>query len=109
MLVISGLTLVIGGKTGTWSIHVVAPITPWLDYIFSKMHQLQPLSAVEQFVKANRHLPEMPSAAAVQANGLDLGQMDALLLKKIEELTLYLIALTKENEALKERVSKLEN
>ena len=51
----------------------------------------------------------MPSAAAVQANGLDLGQMDALLLKKVEELTLYLIALKKENEALAKRVSELEN
>lgn len=54
-------------------------------------------------------MPEVPSAATVQAEGLDVGQMEAVLLKKVEELTLYLIALQQQNEALQARVAKLEH
>ncbi len=54
------------------------------------------------------HLPEVPSADEVAINGLSLGESQALLLKKIEELTLYMIEMQEENEALKERVRKME-
>lgn len=70
---------------------------------------MRPLREVEQYVQANGHLPEVPSTAAVQAEGLDLGSMEAVLLRKVEELTLYLIELKKENEALQARVGKLEH
>lgn len=106
---INNLALAVGGKIGARSVHVVAPSVAWPDYVFSEAHQLRPLAAVEQYVRTNRHLPDVPSAATVQAEGLDLGAMEALLLRKVEELTLYLIALEKDNEALRARVSKLEN
>ena len=85
--------------------------TGWPDYVFSKNYELRTLNELEQFIKANKHLPEVPSAAAIETNGLDLGEMDATLLKKVEELTLYLIEMKKEidvlkqeNKALKEKV-----
>jgi hypothetical protein len=69
----------------------------WPDYVFSKNYKLKPLSEVDQFIKINNHLPEMPSAKDIESKGLDVGKAQALLLKKIEELTLYVIALKKEN------------
>jgi hypothetical protein len=105
---INNLTLAVGGKIGARAIHVVAPNVAWPDYVFGPGYQLRPLAEVAQFVQANGHLPEVPSAATVQAEGLDVGQVEAILLKKVEELTLYLIEARKENEALKARVAKLE-
>ena len=77
--------------------------------MFAGGYALRPLLEGEQFVRATGHLPAVPAAATVRAEGLDLGQMDAVLLEKVEDLTLYLIELKKENDALKERVRKLEN
>ena len=59
-------------------------------------------------VRVNGHLPEIPSADEVAANGISLGASQALLLKKIEELTLYMIEMQRENEALRERVVSIE-
>jgi hypothetical protein len=68
----------------------------WPDYVFSKNYKLRPLTEVDQFIKTNKHLPDMPSAKEVENKGLDVGNAQALLLKKIEELTLYVIQLNKE-------------
>ena len=106
---IGTLALAVGGKIGARAIYVVAPNVPWPDYVFAPGYRLRPLSEVAQFVQANGHLPEVPSAATVQAEGLDLGATQAVLLKKIEELTLYLLELKQENEGLKERVCILEH
>ena len=106
---INTLTLAVGGKIGARSVHVVAPNVAWPDYVFSRQYTLRPLLEVEQFVQANCHLPDVPSEAAVKAEGVDLGAMDALLLRKVEELTLYMIELKKENAALQARVEQLEN
>jgi hypothetical protein len=76
-------------------------LTGWSDYVFHTSYNLRPLSQVESFIKENKHLPEIPSAKEVEANGVNLGEMDALLLKKIEELTLYMIEMKKENEEMK--------
>ena len=65
-----------------------------------------PLQAIEQFVKENRHLPEVPSEKELKENGLDMVEMDALLLKKIEELTLYVIELEKQINGLKTEMKK---
>jgi hypothetical protein len=75
--------------------------TSWSDYVFNDDYCLKPLSEVEKFISANRHLPEVPTAREVAENGFNVGEMNALLLKKIEELTLYIIALQKEVEQLK--------
>ncbi len=83
----------------------------WPDFVFAKTHRLRPLSEVESYIQANQHLPEVPSAAEVAKDGINLGEMDATLLKKIEELTLYMIEqnnrlniLEKENVILKNEV-----
>jgi hypothetical protein len=69
--------------------------TCWPDYVFAKDYQLLPLSEVEQFINENHHLPNIPSAAEVEANGIELGEMNAKLLLKVEELTLYIIQMEK--------------
>jgi hypothetical protein len=68
-----------------------APIQQGPDYVFEKDYDLLPLSALEAYIKANKHLPEVPSAKEMEANGLNLKDMNLLLLKKVEELTLHLI------------------
>lgn len=87
----------------------------WPDYVFAPSYELRALSEVENYIKANHHLPEVPSAQEIAANGLDLGSMDATLLKKVEELTLYTIdqqkkidQQAKENQELKDRLDKIE-
>lgn len=79
----------------------------WPDYVFHNNYVLRPLSEVESFIKKYQHLPEVPSAAQVTADGIDLGDNQAVLLKKIEELTLYLIEQKKEIEVLKKELGDL--
>jgi hypothetical protein len=67
----------------------------WWDCVFKDDYQLTPLSEVEAYIKEHQHLPDLPSEEEVRANGIDVAQMNALLLKKIEELTLYVIELEK--------------
>jgi hypothetical protein len=73
----------------------------WPDYVFSKNYHLMPLQEVEQFIAENQHLPNVPSAADVEVNGIELGEMNAILLQKVEELTLYIIDLQKQMNELK--------
>jgi hypothetical protein len=73
----------------------------WPDYVFAKDYNLLPLQEVEQFISENQHLPNVPSAAEVEANGVELGEMNAILLKKIEEQMLYIIDLQKQIDELK--------
>lgn len=67
----------------------------WWDCVFEDNYQLMPLADVEAYIQKNRHLPDLPSEAEIKASGIDVAQMNALLLKKIEELTLYVIELEK--------------
>jgi hypothetical protein len=73
----------------------------WPDYVFKKDYKLLPLNELESFINKNNHLPGVPSEAEVKKEGLDVAEMDAKLLKKIEELTLYMIELKKENESFR--------
>jgi hypothetical protein len=81
----------------------------WSDYVFNDGYHLRPLSQVENFIKENKHLPEVPTAKDVEKNGIDLGETQALLLKKIEELTLYIIELKKQNDVLQKKVEEHES
>lgn len=74
----------------------VTQTTPWPDYVFEPDYTLRSLPAIEAFIRENKHLPEVPSAKQITAEGQDLGDMNAILLKKVEELTLYLISMQKE-------------
>jgi hypothetical protein len=85
------------------------------DFVFEEAYKLKPLSEVAEYISANKHLPEIASAAEMQKNGLDLGEMNIKLLQKVEELTLHLIQQYKVNqeqsaliEALMPRLKKLE-
>jgi hypothetical protein len=63
----------------------------WADYVFNNDYKLMSVEELEKFISVNRHLPDVPTREEVKTNGLDVEQTDALLLKKIEELTLYII------------------
>lgn len=73
----------------------------WADYVFKEDYSLKPLSQVEAFIKANGHLPNIPSAGEIELNGLSLGDTQKRMMEKIEELTLYVIELEKKIEELK--------
>ncbi|MBR4814281.1 MAG: hypothetical protein IKZ67_02340 [Paludibacteraceae bacterium] len=78
------------------------------DYVFEDNYNLKSLKEVESYVKENKHLPGIPSAAEISQNGMSVSEMSNLLLEKVEELTLHLIQLEKENEALKAKVESLD-
>lgn len=74
---------------------------PWPDYVFAKGYKLRNLNQLEDFINKNSHLPEVPSAEEVKENGIEVGDMQRTLLKKIEELTLYIIDQQKQIDELK--------
>ena len=81
--------------------------TGWADFVFNQNYQLMPLSEVEQRVKADKHLPGIPSAKEIEANGVSVGDMQAKQLQKIEELTLYMIEMNKQLSALQQENARL--
>ena len=104
----NGYTMVVNGKLGAKEIWCSNPSNSvWPDYVFEPTYALPSLADVEKFIIANKHLPAVPSAKEVEKNGISLGEMDATLLKKVEELTLYLIELKKQNETLAAEVAEL--
>lgn len=76
-------------------------IANWPDYVFAKNYSFPSLFETEKHIKEKGYLPGMPSAKEAEANGINLGEMNAKLLQKIEELTLHLIRQQKEIETLK--------
>jgi hypothetical protein len=80
----------------------------WADFVFKPDYKLRPLSEIEQFIQINQHLPDVPSAKELETKGLDLAEMHKIQMQKIEELTLYLIELKKENEELKKQLKEIE-
>ncbi|MGJ1364227.1 hypothetical protein [Sphingobacterium spiritivorum] len=88
----------------------------WPDYVFEEDYQLTPLPEIETFIKTNKHLPDIPSAQKIAEEGLSVGEMNKLMMKKIEELTLYLIEkdsiIKKQQQQLDivfKRLDKIEN
>jgi len=75
----------------------------WPDYVFKKDYSLAPLSELKAYINKNQHLPGVSTAEQVSETGINLGEMNALLLKKVEELTLYLIEKDKEVNAIREK------
>ena len=78
------------------------------DYVFDENYNLKSLSEVESYVNEHKHLPGIPSAAEIEQNGVSLSKMSNMLLEKVEELTLHLIRLEKENAELKAKFESLE-
>lgn len=81
--------------------------TLWPDYVFNDEYSLASLKSLDNFIKQNKHLPEIPTSKEIESNGLDIAEMQKLQMKKIEELTLYVIKLSQENDELKRVVNNL--
>jgi len=94
--------LTVNGKVHAKEIKVNNNI--WPDYVFKPSYSLMPLHKVETFIKKNGHLPEVPSAKEVEEKGIEVGANQALLLKKIEELTLHIIEQDKRIRTLENRL-----
>ncbi|CAH0213881.1 hypothetical protein [Chryseobacterium sp. Bi04] len=82
----------------------IAAANGWADYVFEKDYKLMPLNDLAQFINKNGHLPEVPTTEQAIKNGIELKEMNILLLKKIEELTLYTIEQQKRIEALEKKI-----
>jgi hypothetical protein len=96
--------LTVKGKIHTQEVRVdmAGPLVP--DYVFVNDYKLKSLQEVEDYIKENKHLPEIPSAKEIEKNGLMLAEMNMSLLKKMEEMTLYMIEQNKQLKALNEQV-----
>ncbi|MBI4873845.1 MAG: hypothetical protein HY822_04335 [Acidobacteria bacterium] len=87
---------------------VIVTNTGWSDYVFRPGYRLRPLSEVGAYIRANGRLPGIPSEAEVLKKGVGVGEMQARLLAKIEELTLHLIQQDQDNRELRARLARLE-
>jgi len=81
-------------------------LTGWPDYVFKSDYKLTALSSVQAYIDANHHLPDVPTEQDIKQNGLNLGEMNKILVKKIEELTLYLL---EQNKRIEKLESELKN
>ncbi|UYQ95515.1 hypothetical protein MKQ68_10425 [Chitinophaga horti] len=95
---LNGHRLAVEGSIGARKIKVDQ--ATWADYVFAAGYKLRSIPEVEAFIKTHQHLPDIPSGNEVQEDGLDVGEMDKMLLQKVEELTLYLIDQHKKIESL---------
>ncbi len=93
-----GYKLAVNGTIGATEVKV-ENTSAWPDFVFDKSYELRTLEEVEEHINKKGHLPEIPSESEVSENGINLGEMNAKLLQKIEELTLYLIEQNKQNQA----------
>ncbi len=96
--VVDGYRLSVNGTVRAKEIVVEAG---WADYVFEDDYRLRPLEEVASFIAQNGHLPDVPSAAEVEEKGVALGEMESTLLRKVEELTLYVLELHREIESLR--------
>jgi len=80
---------------------------PGPDYVFEKNYRLPALKEIKDYIDQNKRLPEVPSAAEMEKNGVQLGEMNMLMLKKMEEMTLYILDQQKQIEALKSRIEAI--
>lgn len=109
MVLTAGGNLGIGTFTPTHKLSVNGTVqskevrveTGWADYVFEKGYTLRPLAEVAAYIEAHKHLPGIPSASEVRAEGLAIGEMQTKMMEKIEELTLYIIDLQKQIAELK--------
>ena len=99
-----GALLAVNGGILCEKVKVVSDV-PSSDYVFNKDYELLSLPETEKYIKDNKHLPEVPSSEEFKENGYSIGEMDDILLRKIEELTLHIIELNKEIEELKNKTN----
>ena len=99
MAIYNNANVKIDGKLFAKEIEVKTNV--WADFVFKPNYKLMPLDELESFIKTNNHLPNIPSEAEVKADGINIAEMNAKLLQKVEELTLYVIEQQKQIEELR--------
>lgn len=102
----SGNLLAINGQVFAEKVKVAIQ-AGWADYVFEKNYKLRPITELESFIQQYHHLPEVPTTSEVQKTGIDVADTQTLLLKKVEELTLYLIELNKRSDAQQREIELL--
>ncbi|MCH5718229.1 hypothetical protein [Niabella hibiscisoli] len=100
-----GYKLAVRGKVVAGELKI-QDIGSWPDYVFDSSYHLMPLQETDRYIKTYKHLPGVPSARKVKQEGLEVGANQALLLKKIEELTLHIIEQDKRIRKLESRLEK---
>jgi hypothetical protein len=98
--------LFVGAKIFANEIEVMASV-PFPDYVFTEEYKLMSLYDLKNYIEENKKLPGLPTANEVSEKGIELGGMNIKLLEKIEELTLYILQLKSENDAIKEEIEIL--
>ena len=98
--------LAVEGTLGVRNLRITK-VSPWPDYVFAPNYPLMPLHSLENHISQKGHLPGVPDAKEVESTGIDVGDMQAILLKKIEELTLYVIDQNKRLEAQQQEINQL--
>jgi hypothetical protein len=99
----TGYKFAINGKMICEELKVKLSSSGWPDYVFADSYKLRSIAQVEKYIQQNKHLPNIPSAAEVEKNGLEVGDMQKRMMEKIEELTLYIIDLQKQIDGLKSK------
>lgn len=103
---VSSFSLCVNGNILTDKV-TIKNYSQWHDYVFDSGYPLMPLSDLKTYISLNRHLPDIPSESEVVDQGVEIGDMQGLLLKKIEELTLYTIQLQEQIESMKKELDEL--
>ncbi|HEX8548357.1 MAG TPA: hypothetical protein VF691_15460 [Cytophagaceae bacterium] len=107
----SNYALSVDGKLLAKSIYITADVDAnwWPDFVFKNNYKLTPLNEVEAYIKKEGHLKGIPTTQEVMEKGIDIAQVNAGLLQKVEELTLYMIEMKKEINSLKATNATLTN
>ena len=103
---VEGYALAVNGGVVSTRVSVM-DVDAWPDYVFGSDYERMSLYELEEYIDLNHHLPEVPSAEEVSEQGIDLGEMNALLLQKVEELTLHVIELQKQIDAQQNEINEL--
>ena len=106
MKVLNNRTLRIDGKV--YATEILVQTNVWADNVFNKGYKLRSLAETEAYIKANNHLPEVPTEAEIKDKGINVANMNALLLQKVEELTLYIIEKDKQFVAQEKKNTDME-
>ncbi|MNG86655.1 hypothetical protein D3C87_511210 [compost metagenome] len=98
--------LSVKGKIFAQEIKVTTAAADWPDYVFAEGYKLPSLKETAKFIEENKHLPGVPKAAEIEENGLSLGEMNRILMQKVEELTLHMIDKDRRIEALEKKLNQ---
>ena len=101
-----GYKLAVNGTIGAKKV-LVETNSAWPDYVFDAEYELRSLDEVAAFIEENKHLPEIPTANEINETGIDVAEINTILLKKVEELTLYILQQNRDIQSLKEEVHLL--